>query len=299
MAPKVSICIPAYRGGRIFSELLNSIKNQDFTDYEVIITDDSPDYSIKDIVQDFNFGQKLLYFRNNTNLGSPRNWNEAISKANGELIKIMHHDDWFSSSKSLNEFVTAMEKNPSADFGFSQCSRFTENIEYHSPYRISKEQLIKINGNIYNLFIGNYIGSPSVCIFRNHKGYAFDNRLKWLVDVDFYISLLKCNKNIVYIDKPLINIGIHEKQITKSVESDRSVQIFENLYLIDKHDLFDANIKNIKGYLYGLFEYNNVETYEELQSVCAPFTPNIFKDMFKYYRFKSLLYKALTLLNRN
>ena len=71
MNPKVSICIPAYKQLAILRKVLDSILIQSFENYEVIISDDSPDYGVELLIGEFDFKGRLKYSRNQTALGSP------------------------------------------------------------------------------------------------------------------------------------------------------------------------------------------------------------------------------------
>ena len=102
---KVSICVPTFRQTKYLQKTLKSIGNQTFQDYEIILTDDTPDDAVKNLIETFNFHNRLKYFKNKEKLGSPENWNEAVRRARGEYIKIMHHDDWFVDENSLEKFV--------------------------------------------------------------------------------------------------------------------------------------------------------------------------------------------------
>src|ERR1700752_965375 len=117
-APKVSICIPAYNQPENISRALESVRVQTFTDYEVIVTDDSSNDSVKEAVSKFSFGDKLKYIKNSPVLGSPENWNEAIRHATGEYIKILHHDDWLASPTSLATYVKMLDEHPESDIAF-------------------------------------------------------------------------------------------------------------------------------------------------------------------------------------
>lgn len=108
---KVSICIPAYNNEVSLKRCLDSVLIQDFEDYEIVITDDSPSNVIAQLVSGYN-NSKIHYYKNTENLGSPENWNRALSLAKGEYIKIIHHDDWFSSNDSLDKFVALLDTNP-------------------------------------------------------------------------------------------------------------------------------------------------------------------------------------------
>jgi glycosyltransferase involved in cell wall biosynthesis len=109
-AVAISICIPAYRNTAFLKRLLDSIACQTFTDYEIIITDDSPDDSVSQLIQNLTGIQPIRYYKNKTALGTPENWNEAIRHANGAWIKLMHNDDWFHSPDALTIFTTRHKK---------------------------------------------------------------------------------------------------------------------------------------------------------------------------------------------
>ena len=111
-SPLISICIPAYKNIEHLERLLNSISKQIFKNFEVVITDDTPDDSVSQFVAQSNFEFALTYFKNYKSLGTPENWNEAVRKSSGEYIKLMHNDDWFASPDALSEFVYALEKKP-------------------------------------------------------------------------------------------------------------------------------------------------------------------------------------------
>lgn len=106
--PFISICIPAYKRIDFLKRLLDSIQIQTFHDFEVIVTDDSPDDSVRILCESYeSFDLKLTYWKNSPSLGTPANWNKAISMAKGLWIKLMHDDDWFIDSSALMIFADA------------------------------------------------------------------------------------------------------------------------------------------------------------------------------------------------
>ena len=62
--PEISICIPAYKQVAMVERLLNSIICQTFKDYEIIITDDSPDDSVKLLSEKYTSKCRLKYVKN-------------------------------------------------------------------------------------------------------------------------------------------------------------------------------------------------------------------------------------------
>lgn len=233
MNPYISICIPAYKRTDFLKRLLDSIIIQDFRDFEVIVTDDSPDNSVRELCESYTSRLPLKYFRNEVVLGTPENWNEAIRKARGEWIKLMHDDDWFSRPDSLARFVKAAKDITGSDFIFSAyTNHFAEN---------GKSSKVTLNGfrfrallkNPVTLFSKNVIGPPSVTMHRNNGQFFYDKTIKWVVDIDFYIRYFQSTTPF-YIDRPLINVGLGEHQVTMDCVRQRTVEIPENFYLLNK-----------------------------------------------------------------
>lgn len=117
--PFFSICIPAYKNAAYLGRLLDSIALQTFRDFEVIISDDSPDDALLQLIEPYKAKFPIFYQKNIIALGTPENWNQSIRQANGKWIKLMHDDDWFSGETSLQLFADAAISNPSKDFIFS------------------------------------------------------------------------------------------------------------------------------------------------------------------------------------
>lgn len=230
--PKVSICVPTYNQLNFLKRNLDSIVIQCYSDYEVIITDDTVDNSVKDFVLNYLifFGDKLKYFKNSIRLGTPENWNEAIRKSSGNFIKILHHDDSFSNENSLLNFVRILENNPRVDFAFS--ATFVNSEEH--VHKISSEEIEFLKKNPLHLIINNLIGAPSTTIFRNFSNIFFDQNLKWLVDTEFYLRYLKRNNfSFIYSSDILITTCSGEShQVTDECIDDRVVLVYEHLYVL-------------------------------------------------------------------
>jgi glycosyltransferase involved in cell wall biosynthesis len=237
-APFLSICIPAYKNVDFLKRLLQSIAVQTFTDFEVVITDDSNDESVAALIRDYQSQFELHYIKNQTALGSPQNWNEGIKHARGAWIKIMHDDDWFYNEHSLQEWADQIKAHPDIDFFFSA---------YTNVYEGGRKEAVRLKlRNIYflkdplRLLSENVIGPPSATIYRNKPGFLFDPALKWLVDIDFYIRYLK-QSSYFYINKELVNIGISNLQVTKSSFRVATVEIPEHFHVLQKMGVHHLN----------------------------------------------------------
>lgn len=228
----ISICIPAYNRVHFLKRLLDSISIQSFHNFEVIITDDSPGQDVCEVAKSHPISSKIRYFKNPVQLGTPENWNEGLRKATGDWIKIMHDDDWFSNADSLKEFAGHIRKTGD-ELIFSA---------YTNVYPNGTKKNITLTGFYLNrlkkspdsLFASNRIGPPSVVLFKKNSSLYFDNRMKWLVDIDFYITYLKNCQGLIYIKQPLVQVGISESQVTQMSFGNPDIEIPERKQLFEK-----------------------------------------------------------------
>jgi len=267
---KVSICIPTYNAPEFFRRVMQSIVIQDYTDFEVIVTDDSQNDCIRDVLSDFSFAGTLTYIKNSKQLGAPGNWNRGIEIAKGKYIKILHHDDWLLTSESLGFFVDMMEKNPLASFGFSSAEAYDQEHRFKFIHTLPESRINDLAIDCNTLFLGNFIGPPSSIIFKNTPGLRFDENLQWLVDIDFYIQLLRLNNFFISCQDPLVGVTVESShQVTRGCENNKQVELYEHLYLFSKlshkRRHFFEHIKTFSQ----LFKKFSISSFHEL-TLLAP-----------------------------
>ena len=228
---KISICIPAYKRPGNVRRLLQSIAIQTFTDFEVILTDDSPDSSVKEVVDTF-IAFPIHYKKNDPAKGTPANWNEGISLAQGEWIKIMHDDDWFASPSSLQEFADLTASGH--HFIFSRYTNIDESGKTEQPPlpEDSKKRILK---EPVTLLARNVIGPPSVTLIHHSIKERYDTSMKWRVDIDYYIRLLREQPSFGLVEIAAINVGVSQSQVTNDCKDVPGVELPEGLLLLHKY----------------------------------------------------------------
>ena len=92
--PRVSIGMPVYNGARFLQEALDSILAQDFTDFELIISDNASTDDTESICRRCaERDGRILYYRNGRNMGAAWNYNRLVAPARGEYFRWAAHDD--------------------------------------------------------------------------------------------------------------------------------------------------------------------------------------------------------------
>jgi glycosyltransferase involved in cell wall biosynthesis len=234
---KISVCIPAYKNAAFLRRNLDALVSQTFRDFEVILSDDSPDESVAEIAAAYSDRLNIIYLKNSPAKGTPSNWNFAMQHASGEFIKLMHDDDWFATDTALQQFYDCLNAAPGVDFCFAAFYNVNIGSGNVEPVFCSPFNRYLLKKSRYNLFKRNFIGPPSVVFQRNRGEIFYDEKLKWLVDFEGYIRFLQTKSNFIYLDQNLVNIGISGEQVTSSTQHDRTVVLPESLYFLKKHGL--------------------------------------------------------------
>jgi len=261
-APFISICIPAYKRIDFLQRLLDSIAIQTYGDYEVVITDDSPDDSVSLFVEKYADLKSVQYIRNKKSLGTPENWNEAIRNATGKWIKLMHDDDWFADKNALQLFYDEALKNKASSFIFCAYTNVNLAIKSNETVHLNRIAKFLLRKSPLNLFKKQFIGPPSCTLIRKDTDVFYDNKFKWVVDFEFYIRCLLKVKRFCYINQPLVNIGLNDDQVTKYSFRVPEVEIPENQMLVEK--LGFQILRNIFVYDYYWRFYRNLGIRDQM-----------------------------------
>lgn len=110
--PRVSILLPVYKPKKEYLiECIESILNQTFGDFELLILDDCPEDKLsEEIIRSYK-DKRINYFRNERNLGISKTRNKLIEMANSEYLAVMDHDD-VCLQKRLELEVDYLDKHP-------------------------------------------------------------------------------------------------------------------------------------------------------------------------------------------
>jgi glycosyltransferase involved in cell wall biosynthesis len=265
-SPFISICIPAYKHVEYLQRLLDSVLTQNYSDYEIVISDDSPDTSVAELVEKYQSKFEIRYYKNAQPLGTPENWNEAIRKARGMWIKLMHNDDWFAREDALEVFYKNALSHPNEAFFFSAFQNVEEETGKKEVVKLSLTDRKFFSSSPYHLLKKVYVGNPSCTLFRRDLNIWYDKRYKFIVDFDYYIRVIQQTKMPVYIDEVLLNIGFHSGQVTGYTKYNPAVQLPENLTFLNeqKKDI----LKNIVvfDYYWRLMRNMKIDSLEKLRS---------------------------------
>lgn len=195
--PKVSVCIPTYKGAETIAAAIESVLFQTLADFELIIVDDgSPDDTQK-VVERF-ADPRLHYVRNESNLGPQGNWNRCLESANGEYFKLLPHDDLLHPH-CLERQVAVLDADSDEQIAMVFSARDVVGpdgcILARRGYPGGRQGPIA-SGDVMRACVRrgtNLLGEPGAVLFRKSladKIGAFDATNPYVIDLDYWFRLL-------------------------------------------------------------------------------------------------------------
>ena len=203
-SPKISIVVPMYKTNmKFFEELINSLKNQTYSKWELCLADGSPEKN-KEFEKIIENNNKIKYKFLGKNEGISENTNEAIKMATGEYIGFLDHDDTLSEN-ALYEIVNCLNKDKSVDFIYTDEDKLDQNYMYLDPY-------FKPDFSPETLECNNYI-THFVVVNKDliDKIGMLDSKYNGAQDFDFVLRATEKSKKIVHIPKVLYHWRVHRE----------------------------------------------------------------------------------------
>ncbi|MBR1908272.1 glycosyltransferase [bacterium] len=192
---KVSVIITSYNYEQYIKDVIKSVLNQTFTDFELIIIDDCSSDNSAEIIKSFN-DDRIKFIQNDKNYGLKYSVKKAVETAQGEWIAFLESDDlWVSNN--LETRLKYAEKYPDVGIIFNDVEEFGDRkwIEaVKNNFTRTRKILNKMNFpknifydiNIYNLIMT----FSSVMIKREFfENLNFDTPIDALLDWWIYIHV--------------------------------------------------------------------------------------------------------------
>jgi glycosyltransferase involved in cell wall biosynthesis len=207
--PKVSVIIPNYNHASFLRQRIDSVLNQTFQDFEVIILDDcSTDDSIN-VIELYRIHPKVTHIiYNKKNSGSAfKQWVKGIEISQGKYIWIAESDDW-AENNLLEALLYPLESNEALGIAYGNSNWVDDKNVLKKSLSIYQSTFQK-NGKqeiIEKLLKYNTIQNASACLIRKEmalKSLSGIENFKACGDWYFYINVLK--KSDLYYTAEILN----------------------------------------------------------------------------------------------
>ena len=194
--PNITILMPVYNGELYIKESIDSILNQSYTDFELLIINDGSTDQTQEIIDGYS-DQRIRCIKQN-NMGVSRSLNKGLSLIDTPIIR-RHDADDISEPDMLEKQMSFLKQQPDISFVSTQCAFMSNRskvaMKYRQPktYLFQDEEYILVTREQFNPFSpivhGTVLGYTSV--FKEFNGYrtefltSEDNDL-WLRIIEKY-----------------------------------------------------------------------------------------------------------------
>ncbi len=183
--PLISVIIPVYNGEKTIKNTIDSVLNQTFTDFELIVVNDGSQDSTLAVLNEIQNARIRVFSFPNSGVSASRN--RGLAEAEGEFISFLDADDLWTPDK-LESQLKALEKNPQAAVAYSWSDWIDESGQF-----LRAGGHITVNGKAYEkLLLRDFVESGSNPLIRRkalEEVGTFDESLAFAEDWDLWLRL--------------------------------------------------------------------------------------------------------------
>ena len=226
--PKISVIVTTYNRKKYLTKTINSILNQTYQNFELIVVDNFSDYNFLDFIKSFK-SNKIRPFQNNNRGIIAINRNYGIRRAFGEFFAFCDDDDIWLENKLELQIEYIIKNNYDLVY--------TNIYTYTNIMNLDKSNYADIK-NIDQLLFKNYITLSSV-IVRKRKLISFNESRKLisLEDYDLWIKLILNDFKFGFLKNHLVKYRI----LNDSVGNRNRLKTFKIQLLYNINLLFSYN----------------------------------------------------------
>lgn len=222
MKPEISVIMSVYNGETYLKEAIESVINQTFQNWELVVINDCSTDSTSTILAEFaSRDERIKVHTNEVNLKLPASLNKAISLSSGKYIARMDADDICLPDRLLKQF-RFMEENE--DVALSSCRFMTvKNGVYMSGGAGGRKDNDAIRAM---LLVTNPILHPGV-IAKSEvmKKLGYDTTLTCTEDLELWTRMAMDNQKMEILPECLLIYRLHDKQITSTTLERQHIEV--------------------------------------------------------------------------
>ena len=235
--PEISIIIPVHNSSLFLPECIESIINQSFKNFEIIlINDKSPDNSELIIKKYQKNDNRIKLINNSTNLGVAESRNKGLKIANGNYVYIMDSDDFLAPNSLISMIDNVYKTNSEVLL-----------IDAYKYY--DKDKITYFKNPIHGKKIDDLLGHAAWFLFikkevlERSNDILFTSNAQPHEDTAFTFKVLSFTKKLHRLKKPLIFWRQHSDQVTR-IKGKKRHQIFLTSAMLVENDLRSFLKKN-------------------------------------------------------
>jgi len=187
MKAHVSVIVPVYNGSQDLRETIESVLQQTFTDFELLVVDDGSTDSTADVIRGYAERDSRVRLVSQPNQGVAAARNTGIQESRGEIIAFLDHDDLWLPDKLMNH-IQHLALDSSLGISFATIELMNSDGSLTGQY--SNLRLKNITAK--HLYAENLICTPSNAVIRRaalEQAGGFDASLSGFADIELFLRI--------------------------------------------------------------------------------------------------------------
>lgn len=281
--PFFSVIVPVYNVEEFLEKCVESVLNQSFSDFELILVDDGSNDSSPKICDSYASKDERIKAFHIKNIGLSGARNFGLDNACGEYVLFLDSDDFYNSSDALFELHNELEKNNSdiVIFGCTDWNMITgKTVVSRCGYNLDIILKNNLEETLHYLLSSKMIPGGST-IFASSRKIIEENGIRFKVgiqdeDYDFVLSVFSSCSSVCVVDKPYYT---YRKGRKNSITHSSSIKMIYGIeYTINKwlpiiekmdSDLLKRDFYNYIAFIYstGLVVSGNMKKQDKKEAI--------------------------------
>jgi glycosyltransferase involved in cell wall biosynthesis len=213
-SPKVSIIMPTHNRAAYIVATIESIRNQTYQNWELLVIDDRSEDNTGELVSQIN-DERIQLYKTERRLGITGTRNEGLRKTGNELIAFIDSDDLWAATK-MEKQVAALQQYPDAGFSLTGGFNFKKNLE-PVDFFYKKTEGVKYDDLLIPFFRSEISTTTSSLILRRQclDVTGSFNETKFFAEVDLILRLASHFKGIILYE-PLLYRRLHDSNASNA-----------------------------------------------------------------------------------
>jgi len=299
---KIDILMATYNGEKYLKAQIDSILNQSFSDFRLLISDDVSTDKTREILDEYvKKDKRIVVFLQKKNLGVVQNFEFLMKKVENEYFMFSDQDDIWQKDKIKNSIDKMQETD--ADLVYTDLQVVSGNLNSlnvlsNSFWKLKKfDKKVKKYNNFVSLYLNNYITGCTMLVKSEwlDKILPLPKKSEFILH-DYWTALVVSQfGKMIYIEEPQVRYRQHADNNVGSKRKSDEINNFDTMRelfievkrdhfktFMQNEDIFDDEIKKLNKISYQYFQ--KLKFAKKLDS-------DDYKLFWRLYKYEDLIYK--------
>lgn len=284
--PKMSIIIPIYNTEQYLNQCVDSVLDQTYRNFEIILIDDGSTDGSPKICDEYVKKDKRVRVIHKVNGGLSEARNTGLDIADGEYILFIDSDDWWDDAEALERTVKIIKENKADVYVFGVKKYFqADDVILADPWKINRFYILQAKQDRINAIMENDLFNTGAWNKIIKKEFIDLNNMRFIAnqcseDIEWCTKILLRTQNILPLRE---NFYVYRKQNSRSITSNVKLKsLVDILSVIKKYSTIVVK-KSDKDYVLNYLAHQYIVLMAISNKFAKKDIEELLIDMKKYW----------------